>query len=76
MKKSPASLTYRKALDRAKTCLYIGRPVEGDDFSPLEIAVAQMLIHQRRHPDVLQLRLSRFTPDSRSRIRLYTLLAR
>ena len=74
--KTPAFRAYRKALDRAKCCLSIGRAVEGDDFSPLEIAVAQMLIHQRRHPDVLQLRLSGFTPDSRSRIRLYPLLAR
>lgn len=71
--KTPAFRAYRKALDRAKCCLSIGRAVEGDDFSPLEISLAQMLTHQRQHPDVLQLRQS---PDSRSRIRLYPLLAR
>jgi len=65
---------YRKALDRAKCCLSVGLKVEGDDFDPLEKRLYEMLLHQVQNPDPLQLRLSSFTPDARSRIRLYPLL--
>lgn len=74
--KTPAQLVYRRALARAKCCLSIGRAVKGDDFTPLEITLARMLLHQIQHPDLLELRKSGFTLDSRSRIRLYPLIAR
>ena len=58
----------------AKACLYEGRKVEGDDFSPLTIKLYQMLRHQIAHPDLLQARLSSFTPNARVRLRLYPLI--
>jgi hypothetical protein len=67
---------YRKALVRVKACLYIGRKVEGDDFTPLEIKLYGLLRHQISTPDLLQARLSSFTPDARRRIALYPLLAK
>lgn len=70
----PQRYEYRKALDRAKCCLSIGRKVEGDDFTPLEKTLYGLLRHQISNPDLLQARLSSFTPDARRRIRLYPLL--
>lgn len=65
---------YRKALTRVKACLCIGRKVEGEDFNPLEITLYGLLRHQIGTPDLLQARLSSFTPDARRRIALYPLL--
>lgn len=64
---------YRAALRRVKACLSIGRKVEGDDFTQLEITLYGFLLRQRQHPDLLAARLSRFTPNARLRIRLYPL---
>lgn len=64
---------YRQAMTRAKACLYVGRKVEGDDFSPLEKTLYGMIRHQIGHPDPLAARLSSFTPNARSRLRLYPL---
>lgn len=66
--------SYRQAMGHAKACLYVGRKVEGDDFSPLTKALYQMLRHQTAHPDLLQARLSRFTPNAKARLRLYPLI--
>ena len=67
---------YRLALQRVKACLYVGRKVEGEDFTPLEVTLYGLLRHQIATPDLLQARLSRFTPDARRRIALYPLLAK
>lgn len=71
MKKRPTG--YQAAVRRVKACLSIGCKVDGEDFSELEKRLYGFFLHQRRHPDMLVARTSRFTPNARLRIKLYPL---
>lgn len=64
---------YRREMVYAKAFIYTGVRVEGDDFSPLMKSLYRLLRHQIGHPDHLQMRLSSFTPDAKSRTLLYPL---
>lgn len=65
---------YRRAMIRIEACLCVGRKVEGEHFTPLEKTLYAMRLKQRQNYDPLEARLSRLTPDARTRLRLYPLI--
>ena len=65
-------LHHQLVICSAESCL--GSPARWLSSDLAAIKLYQMLRHQIAHPDLLQARLSSFTPNARVRLRLYPLI--